>query len=115
MKKSVYFIIQIIWSHIVSTVIWYLGIKNASFDFYHNSDNSLAGMIIFGGAVIYLILTLIQIGAGVKAVKNWRWWMIPVSLFIAGAIAFLGIFVVAYGTGNLNKTFNTSLHMRLTA
>ena len=59
MKKSVYFIIQIIWSLIVSTVIWYLGIKNASFDFYHNSDNSLAGMIIFGGAVIYLILTLI--------------------------------------------------------
>ena len=115
MKKSVYFIIQIIWSLIVSTVIWYLGIKNASFDFYHNSDNSLAGMIIFGGAVIYLILTLIQIGVGVKAVKNWRWWMIPVSLFIAGAIAFLGIFVVAYGTEFLNKTFNTSLHMRLTA
>ena len=115
MKKSVYFTIQIIWSLIVSTVIWYLGIKNASFDFYHNSDNSLAGMIIFGGAVIYLILTLIQIGAGVKAVKNWRWWMIPISLFIAGAIAFLGIFVVAYGTEVLNKTFNTSLHMRLTA
>ena len=115
MKKSVYFTIQIIWSLIVSTVIWYLGIKNASFDFYHNSDNSLAGMIIFGGAVIYLILTLIQIGVGVKAVKNWRWWMIPVSLFIAGAIAFLGIFVVAYGTEFLNKTFNTSLHMRLTA
>ena len=50
MKKSVYFIIQIIWSLIVSTVIWYLG-----------------------------------------------------------------IFVVAYGTEFLNKTFNTSLHMRLTA
>lgn len=114
MKKPVYFIIQIIWSLIVSTVIWYLGIKNASFDFYHNSDNFLAGMIIFGGAVIYLILTLIQIGVGVKAVKNWRWWMIPISLFIAGAIAFLGIFVVAYGTEVLNKTFNTSLHMRLT-
>ncbi len=111
MKKSVYFIIQIIWSLIVSTVTWYLGLKNASFDFYHNSDNSLAGMIIFGGAVIYLILTLIQIGAGVKAVKNWRWWIIPISLFIAGAIAFPGIFVVAYGTEFLNKIFNTSLYI----
>ena len=111
MKKSVYFIIQIIWSLVVSTVIWYLGLKNASFDFYHNSDNAFAGMIMFWGAVIYLILTLVQIGVGVKVVKNWCWWMILVSLFIAGAIAFLGIYVVAYGTEFLNKTFNTSLYI----
>ncbi|MBP5774156.1 MAG: hypothetical protein J6W36_00505 [Clostridiales bacterium] len=112
MKKSVYFIIQIIWSLIVSTVIWYLGLKNTSFDFYHNSDNSFAGMIMFWGAIIYLILTLVQIGVGVKVVKNWRWWMILVSLFIAGAVAFLGIYVVAYGTEFLNKTFNAGLFFR---
>ena len=111
MKKSVYFIIQIIWSLIVSTVTWYLGLKKASFDFYHNSDDSLAGMIMFGGAVIYLILTLVQIGVGVKTVKNWRWWVILVSLVIAFACAFLSIYVVAYGTEFLNKTFNTSLYI----
>lgn len=70
-------------------------------------------MIIFYGAIAYLILTLVQIGIGVKVVKNWRWWMILVSLFIAGAIAFLGIYVVAYGTEFLNKTFNTSLYFCL--
>lgn len=113
MKKSVYFIIQIIWSLIVSTVTWYLGLKNASFDFYHNSDNTLAGMIMFWGAVIYLILTLVQIGIGVKKVKNWRWWVILISLFIAGACAFLGMYVMAYGTEFLNKTFNTSLYFCL--
>lgn len=111
MKKSVYFIIQILWSLVVSTVIWYLGLKNASFDFYHNSDNTLAGMIMFWGAVIYLILTLVQIGIGVKKVKNWRWWVILISLFISGACAFLGMYVMAYGTEFLNKTFNTSLYI----
>lgn len=109
MKKSVYFIIQILWSLIISTVTWYLTIKNASFDFYHNSDDSIAGMFFLGGAIIYLILTLIQIGVGVKVVKNWRWWVILVSLFIAGAVAFLGMYVMAFGTEFLNKTFHAGL------
>ena len=113
MKKSVYFIIQILWSIIFSTVIWYFSLKNMSFDFYHNSDDTLAGMIIFYGAIAYLILTLIQIGVGVKKVKNWRWWVILVSLFIAGACAFLGMYVTAYGTEFLNKTFHAGLYFSL--
>lgn len=109
MKKSSYFIIQILWSLILSTVIWYLGLKNASFDFYGNSDNTLAGMIMFFGAVIYIVLTLVQIVVGIKKVKNWHWWFILVSLVIAGAMAFLGIYVVAYGTEFLNKSFGLGL------
>lgn len=105
MKKSVYFIIQILWSIVLSTVVWYVGLKNASFDFYHNSDNTFAGMVMFVGAVIYLVLTLVQIGVGVKKVKNWRWWVILISLVIAGLMAFLGAFVVIYGTEFLNNTF----------
>ena len=103
MNKSVYFIIQIVWSLILSTVIWYLTLKNVSFDFYGNSDDSLAGLIIVFGAVIYLILTLVQIGVGIKKVKEWRWWFILVSLLIAGAVAFLGLFVAVYGSEFLNK------------
>ena len=106
MKKLTYFIIQIIWSLILSTLIWFFSLKNASFDFYHNSDNTLAGMIIFYGAIVYLILTIVQVIIGAIKVKNWRWWVILVSLFIAGACAFLGIYVVAYGTDFLHKTFN---------
>ena len=109
MKKSSYFIIQMLWSLILSTVIWYLGLKNASFDFYGNSDNTLAGMIMFFGAVFYIVLTLVQIVVGIKKVKIWRWWFILVSLVIAGAMAFLGIYVVAYGTEFLNKSFGLGL------
>ena len=86
MKKSSYFIIQILWSLVLSTVIWFFALKNASFDFYGNSDNSLSGMIIFFGGVVYLVLTIVQIVVGAFKVKDWHWWIILISLLIAGAI-----------------------------
>ena len=105
MKKTVYFIIQIVWSLVLSTAFWYLSLKNASFDFYGNSDDSLFGLCLAAGALIYLILTCVQIGVGVKKVKEWRWWIILVSLLIAGAVAFAGLFVAVYGSEFLNKLF----------
>ena len=108
MKKSAYFIIQVLWSIVLSTVIWFFTLKNASFDFYGNSDNSLSGMIIFFGGVVYLVLTIVQIVVGAFKVKDWHWWIILISLVIAGAIAFLGIFVVVYGTEFLHKTFGVT-------
>ena len=105
MKKTSYFIIRILWSLILSTVIWYLGLKNASFDFYGNSDDTIMVVILVAGAVIYLILTIVQIIVGVKKVKEWRWWVCLISLAIAGAIAFIGVFVAAYGSELLNKAF----------
>ena len=103
MKKSVYFIIQIVWSLILSTAIWYLALINASFDFYGNSDDSLMGLILVAGAVIYLILTIVQICVGVKKVKEWRWWVILISLAIAVVIGFIGLFVAVYGSEFLTK------------
>ena len=108
MKKSAYFIIQILWSLVLSTVIWFFTLKNVSFDFYGNSDNSLAGMIIFFGGVVYLVLTIVQIVVGAFKIKDWHWWIILISLLIAGAMAFLGIFVVVYGTEFLHKTFGVT-------
>ena len=108
MKKSAYFIIQVLWSIVLSTVIWFFTLKNASFDFYGNSDNSLSGMIIFFGGVVYLVLTIVQIVVGAFKVKDWHWWIILISLLIAGAMAFLGIFVVVYGTEFLHKTFGVT-------
>ena len=105
MRKSVYFIIQIVWSLILSTGVWYLSLMNASFDFYGNSDDSLMGVILVIGAALYLILTIVQIVVGIKKVKDWRWWVIPVSLLIAGALAFIGAFVAIYGSEFLNKLF----------
>lgn len=109
MKKAVYFFIQILWSFIISTVVWYLTMKNASFDFYHNSDNALAGMIFFGGMILYLILTVVYLVIGYKAVKEWRWWVILISIVLSGLMAFLGIYGAAYGSEFLNKTFKLGL------
>ena len=108
MKKAAYFIIQVLWSIVLSTVIWFFALKNASFDFYGNSDNSLSGMIIFFGGAVYLVLTIVQIIVGAVKVKDWHWWVILISLVIAGAMAFLGIYVVAYGTEFLHKTFGVT-------
>ncbi len=105
MRKTVYFIIQIVWSLILSTGVWYLSLMNASFDFYGNSDGSLMGVILVIGAALYLILTIVQIVVGIKKIKDWRWWVILVSLLIAGAVAFIGAFVAIYGSEFLNKLF----------
>lgn len=51
----------------ISTLVWYLFLINA---FSGSSDNSIAGVILFAGAVIYAILTLVQIIAGVREVKE---------------------------------------------
>ena len=105
MRKSVYFIIQIVWSLILSTGVWYLSLMNASFDFYGNSNDSLMGVILIIGAALYLILTIVQIVVGIKKIKDWRWWVILVSLLIAVAVAFIGAFVAIYGSEFLNKLF----------
>ncbi len=109
MKKAVYFFIQILWSFIVSVVVWYLVMKNASFDFYHNSDEALEGMIIFGGMVLYLILTVVYLVIGYKTVKEWRWWVILISIVLSGLMAFLGSIGAVFGSEFLNKTFKLGL------
>ena len=60
---------------------------------------------LVAGAVIYLILTIVQIIVGVKKVKEWRWWVCLISLAIAGVTAFIGVFAAAYGSELLNKAF----------
>ena len=108
MKKSTYYIIQILWSLVLSTVIWYIALKNASFDFYGGGDSTVTGMAIVIGGAVYLVLTIVQIGIGIFKVKDWHWWVILISLVIAGAMAFLGICVVVYGTEFLNRTFGVT-------
>ena len=103
-KKSVYFIFQVIWSSIVSSVVWYLALVNASFDFYGNSDNTLSGIFLVVGMGLYLILTVAYIILGYKKISNWRpMVVILVSVLIAASAGFLGIFGAACGSELLNK------------
>ena len=102
-NKTVYFIGQIVWSLIYASVFWYLVLKNASFDFYGNDDNALLDIIIVVGTIMYLVLTFIQIVIGAKKVKEWKMWVIIVSLLVAVAVGFAGIFAAAYGAEFLNR------------
>ena len=94
MRKLIYFIIQILWSLVLSTAVWYLFFVYA---FSEHSDNTTAGVALFAGGVVYIIRTLVQIIAGIRKVKEWRWWVILVSVLIAAAIAFIGSLIALVG------------------
>lgn len=106
MSKGAYFGIQALWSFVVSAVIWYFTLKNASFDFYGNSSDDLAGLIFVIGAAVYLLLTILYIILGYKKVKNRKAWMIPVSLLIGAAVGFLGSMGAIYGSEWIHKLIN---------
>ena len=89
MKKSVYFIIQALWSLILSAGIFYLALMSA-FGPSGNKDSSLMGTILFVGIIIYIALTITHIVVGARKVKGWRWWFIPISLVIASGMGFIG-------------------------
>ncbi|GEM_PF-2568601 len=95
MKCPLYLAIDAIWSFILSSLIWYLVLSNASFDFYHNSDNTLAGVILVAGFVIYLVLTASYIVFGYKKVAGWRWPVAVFAILICILMGFLGMFGAA--------------------
>lgn len=106
MRKGSYFGIQAVWSLVLSSLVWYGFLKNAHFDFFGNKDDSLAGMILFFGALLYLVLTIIYIVIGYKKVKNWKVWMIVVSLIMGVAIAFLGSIIPIFCSEWVYEAFN---------
>ena len=103
MSKGAYFGIQALWSFVVSSVIWFIFFKNMTIDFYHNTSGELEGFILFVGILIYLILTILYIILGYKKVKNWKAWMILVSIVIGAGIGFLSIPAVVYGYEWIHK------------
>ena len=105
MKKGTFFTIQIIWSFILASLVWYLSLKNAAFDFYGNSDNTLFCMFLFGGAAIYLVLTIIYMVIGYKKVKDWKVWMFLMSILICVVCGCLGAAGAIYGSEWIHKLF----------
>ena len=102
MRKSVYFAAEVLWTLIVSSVIWFLFFKTVSFDFYHISDDSIAGIILFIGLILYVILTVCYIILGFKKVKEWHGRMSIIAVIISAAMGFAGSLVVLYGSELLN-------------
>ena len=77
-------------------------------DFTHdnyNSDNTLFGMFLFGGAAIYLVLTIIYMVLGYKKVKDWKVWMFLVSILVCVVCGCLGAAGAIYGSEWIHKLF----------
>ena len=102
MRRTVYFALNAVWAFIVSTLIWWFVLSNMTFDFYHNSDDALAGIILFAGIVVYTIISIAYIVLGAKKVRGWRWWMGIISALISAGMGFAGIFGATYGVEMFN-------------
>lgn len=109
MRRTVYFALDAIWSIVLATIIWYFFLINASFDFYHNSDDTIAGIVLFAGAALYLICTVAYIIVGAKKVKNWHWWMAVVAVIIGAAMGFAGTVTAVYGSELIGPTIFQSI------
>ena len=87
MRKTVYFLIQLIWSVIAASLVWYFTLANVTF----TSNNAVAGIIFVGGIFLYLILTVMYIMFGPKWVKDWGYWMIIVNIIIGALMGMVGL------------------------
>ena len=103
MGKTGYYVVQVLWSFVLSSAVWYLALVNMSFDFYGNSDDTLGVIILLGGGALYLVLTVVQIVFGFKKVKNWHWWDALISFVVSAAVAFVGMFGAVYGSEFINN------------
>ena len=105
MRRTVYFALDAVWSFAVSTLIWWFTLSNLHFDFYGNSDDTLGGVILVTGSVLYLILTVVYIVIGFKKVRAWQWWMSVIAVLISLGMGFAGIFGATYGVELINGYF----------
>lgn len=103
MRRTVYYAIEAITTLIVSSLIWYIFLINASFDFYHRSDNIVAVIMLLSGMIFYVILTVFYVILGFKKVKGWRWWMSITTVIVSLAMGFAGMFGAAYGSEFINS------------
>ena len=97
MKKVTYFIVQIIWSFILTVVICLLAMlqlpgRGEPIQTEEALWGALepAGDMLLGGMLVYLILTIVYIVIGRKKVEGWRWWVVLVSLVLAPVTFMLG-------------------------
>lgn len=96
MKKSVYFIIQIIWSLIAASLIWYFTLANVTIDDNGNGNAGMAGIVFVIGFFAYLTLSIMYILMGTKWIKDWHLWMPIVNILIGAAMAIAGAFAAIY-------------------
>ena len=111
MSKGVYFFFQIFLSIIVSSIVWYFYPASGTFNFSLTGNYKEDGMIFIGGAVVYLVITIVHMILGRETLKNWSKG-IPVVVLIIGVIMFVaGKFTCQYAVDLLNSTLNLGLYI----
>lgn len=101
MKKPAYIIIQVLWSFILATIIWFGFISTLSV----NGDNTTAKVIILGGSIMYLLLTVAYVVLGFKKVEDYGIGMAIITVFINIFTPILGFFCA---TGLASAVYNAT-------
>ncbi len=109
MSKIVYFFFQIFWSAIVASVVWFFFPKSGTFAFDLTGDYREAGLFFIGGAVLYLIFTIVQIILGRETIRNWSKGIAIVTIVIAVVVFVAGKFGAQFGTAFLKDTLGIAL------
>ena len=113
MNKGVYFFFQIFLSIIVSSIVWYFYPASGTFNFSLTGNYKEDGMIFIGGAVVYLVITIVHMILGRETLKNWSK-VIPVVVLIIGVIMFVaGKFTCQYAVDLINSTLDLGLYIGL--
>ena len=89
MKKPAYFIIQFLWAFFLAAIIWFGFINTLSV----NGTNRIAAVILIGGGLFYLLLTIAYIVLGCKKVDDFGILMIIVAVAVNIVTVVLGFFV----------------------
>ena len=113
MSKGVYFFFQIFLSIIVSSIVWYFYPASGTFNFSLTGNYKEDGMIFIGGAVVYLIITIVHMILGRETLKNWSKGVLVVTLIIAVIMFVAGKFTCQYAVDLLNSTLNLGLYIGL--
>lgn len=109
MSKFVYFFFQIFWSAIVATAVWFFFPKSGTFAFDLTGDYREAGLFFIGGAVLYLIFTIVQIILGRETIRNWSKGIAIVTIVIAVVVFAAGKIGAQYAAIILNQTLGITL------
>lgn len=113
MSKGVYFFFQLFWSIIVASVVWYFYPANGAFNFSLTGDFKEAGLYFIGGAVLYLIFTIVHIILGRETIRNWSKAIAVITIIIAIIMFVLGKFTEQFAIEMLNSTLGLGLFIRL--
>ena len=113
MSKGVYLFFQIFLSIIVSSIVWYFYPASGTFNFSLTGNYKEDGMIFIGGAVVYLIITIVHMILGRETLKNWSKGILVVTLIIAVIMFVAGKFTCQYAVDLLNSTLNLGLYIGL--